>query len=498
MDAVLCITIRYLQPFAHGRGDTGEPEWPPSPLRMFQALIAASAGRWNQRDVIVFAVPAIEWLESLPPPQIVAATGTPSLSPYRLYVPDNTTDIAAKAWLRGRDEIVSRTDKDTCPTHLVDDAIHYLYPIDAPDSYIESNIAAISLAARSITHLGWGIDMAFGDAKRITSQQANELSGNRWNTSATGTAYRTPRIGSLKDLMRKHTGTLHRFGADGARPVPPLCAFQITQYRIASDVIAPPHAVFKLLDDNDDTYRHPHSKLIHIAGMIRHVAIDAMKRNPPRGVIDPETWVERYVAGHRDKADARLNAVHSQLSYIPLPSMGHPHTDPGVRRLMIVAPIGDDAILEHVARQLDGMQLRPENPADLPGPVFLQRVRHDNIAGFYTRASNAWASFTPVILPGHDDHKSDKTHKLIEKALAQSGIEQACEFQWSPFSQFPKSYSAHKYNKFKQLAGYIRPDHLQNLTSVHLVLKFSHPVPGPLAIGAGRHCGFGLMAAAAP
>jgi CRISPR-associated protein Csb2 len=34
-------------------------------------------------------------------------------------------------------------------------------------------------------------------------------------------------------------------------------------------------------------------------------------------------------------------------------------------------------------------------------------------------------------------------------------------------------------------------------TAVHLTLRFNDnlQVPGPLAIGAGRHCGFGLMAA---
>ena len=38
MSDYLCITVRFLQPYSHGRGDGGEPEWPPSPLRLFQAL----------------------------------------------------------------------------------------------------------------------------------------------------------------------------------------------------------------------------------------------------------------------------------------------------------------------------------------------------------------------------------------------------------------------------------------------------------------------------
>jgi CRISPR-associated protein Csb2 len=102
-----------------------------------------------------------------------------------------------------------------------------------------------------------------------------------------------------------------------------------------------------------------------------------------------------------------------------------------------------------------------------------------------------------VILPGHDDHKPDKTQSLIEKALKQSGIEQPCEFTWSAFSRFRKTYSAHKYDKDKRPQGYIRPKYLLSQTAVHLTLTFHDElqVPGPLVVGAGRHCGFGLMAA---
>ena len=52
MNSFLCITIRFLQPYAHGRGEEGEPEWPPSPLRVLQALVAAGAGRWNERRTL--------------------------------------------------------------------------------------------------------------------------------------------------------------------------------------------------------------------------------------------------------------------------------------------------------------------------------------------------------------------------------------------------------------------------------------------------------------
>jgi CRISPR-associated protein Csb2 len=190
---------------------------------------------------------------------------------------------------------------------------------------------------------------------------------------------------------------------------------------------------------------------------------------------------------------------------MPLQSIGNPNTDPGVRRVMIVAPLGDDGWLDHLAEHLDGMQLKPL-PHTMPPPgARLERIddeRKDGVRDAYLRGSVAWASVTPVILPGHDDHKPEKTRSLILKALRQSGIEQPCSFEWSAFSRFPKMLSAHKYQRDskdptkKILINYIRPDHLRDLTAVHLTLTFSNGVrvPGPVAIGAGRHCGFGLMA----
>jgi len=230
---------------------------------------------------------------------------------------------------------------------------------------------------------------------------------------------------------------------------------------------------------------------------LRHLAINAMERKPPLKVNDPTAWVERYVAGHRDAADNAVDLPHAQLSYVPLPSIGHHHTDPAIRRVMIVAPVGDDAILEHLCQQIDGLRLKPEREEDLRCPVFLHQARNDNVTKFYTQPSTHWASVTPVILPGHDDHKPEKTRKLIEKALVQSGIDQPCTFEWSAFSYFPKSFSAHKYDKDRHPIGYSRPDHLRELTAVHLKLTFANglKVPGPITIGAGRHCGFGLFAA---
>ncbi|HEY2249946.1 MAG TPA: type I-U CRISPR-associated protein Csb2 [Planctomycetaceae bacterium] len=312
---------------------------------------------------------------------------------------------------------------------------------------------------------------------------------------------RVQRKGSLDVLTQRHAQFLNRLQG-GWTPVAPFTAVDQVHYRRDSDPVARPNAVFRFLDENDDTVAYPHAKLIHVAGMARHAAIELMTSNPPRDLrgYSPEQWVEQYVAGHEPRRVQSDGERHTQFSYVPLPSTGHAHADPGVRRVMVVAPLGDDNWLEHLAERLDGQPLAPLAGTAIPRGTRLERIpddRRDGVRDAYTRESRTWASFTPVILPGHGDHKPDKMYKLILKALAQSGIEQPCEFEWSAFSQFPKSFSAHKYDKQKRVTGYVRPDHLMTQTAVHLTLHFNEGVEitGPLVIGAGRHCGFGLMAA---
>ena len=79
------IAVTFLDQRFHGRGDGGEPEWPPSPLRLIQAIVAANAddvGASGDLDG------ALMWLESQDPPLVVAPRSEKA-APYCLSVPNN-------------------------------------------------------------------------------------------------------------------------------------------------------------------------------------------------------------------------------------------------------------------------------------------------------------------------------------------------------------------------------------------------------------------------
>lgn len=515
MKPALCISFRFIQPYPlfHGRGDGDEPEWPPSPMRAFQAVLNAACLSTRGRLLPPEVRSVLQVIEGLRP-SIVAPRATLSTTGYRAYVPHNQTDLVTAAWERGHVDasIAShRIEKDFRPHRIEtvgDDlpALHYLYPLDATDADPAELLNAIRPSVRSIYSLGWCIDQVIADATLVDAP-LHQPASDKWTpTPRGGRRLRVHRNGSLDALAARHGKFLERLAHGDWTPVPPLAAVDQVRYRRVCDPVGRPAAVFKLVDANDDTVSYAQSKLIHIAGMVRHLAVETMKKNPPRDLRGrgPAEWANSYVAGHRSPKEKADDAPHTQFSYVPMQSVGNPNTDPGVRRVMIIAPLDDEAWLEHLAGRLDGARLQPLPNTTLPAGTRLERIdnrRKDGVRDAYLNDSIAWASVTPVILPGHDDHKPEKTRRLIEKALAQSGIDQPCEFEWSAFSHFRKMLPAHKYRRDpsepakKILVNYIRPDHLLKQSAVHLKLVSTGAVPGPLTIGAGRHCGFGLMAA---
>jgi len=351
-------------------------------------------------------------------------------------------------------------------------------------------------ASGLLTCLGWGIDMAYADAQLIDEPNIGRLSGVRWHP-VTGTLrddglLRVPKEGSMSDLRDAHESALKRIEhGKPLRTVYKPRIFDRVFYTSVERPIGRESVIFVLRNSIDDPYAYSHAKLVHIAGMVRHAAIKVMGDFHPDGVDDPEAWVHSFVAGHRSDGVE----THERFSYIPLPSIGHEHADAMIRRVMVTAPFGCEAHLRHLANQLDGIQLEPKGGGERP---VLWLLRSDGVTRQYLATSSEWASVSPVVLPGHDDHKPAKTVKLIEKALGQSGIDQPCEFTWSAMANFPNCLGAHKYDRNKQPTGYYRPDYLQSLTAVHIRLTFKHPVAGPLTVGAGRHCGLGVFAALQP
>lgn len=485
MNSVLCFTLRFLDPVPrfHGRGGDGDPEWPPSPLRFFQSLVAASASRWRENQFNDYARPALQWLEAIRPTVVTPPVPDKSFG-YRMYVPNNSGDLMTAAWARGDTETSMakfRVEKDVSPTHLSGDAVHFLFPLsDGQCPHFE----VLQAAARSVTHLGWGIDMVAGNAEVLTEAQVAKLSGEVWRPAPdhSGTPLRVPRAGTLDALIDKHDAFLNRLSKDGFKPVPPLSKFDVQFYRRATDTPARAWTAFQILQPDASGYRafDTPRRASHVAAWLRHATAEVCHGWPD---------LAAFVHGHdADGSQAKGDRADRRFQYLPLPTINHAlQRVESIRRVLIAAPPDCRDRIDFIRRRLAGQEL-VEIGGEVRGLLNILPTG-DWVLKQYTGTSCAWSTVTPVIWPGYDDRDAGKAEKLLRKAFVDAGISQ----------ELVNGIEALEWRHVGFRAGlelarnYRRPDHLTG-SMYHLRVRFPHPVAGPLAVGAGRYRGFGLFA----
>lgn len=519
MSNVLRFTLQFLHPDPsfHGKRDGGEPEWPPSPLRLFQALVEAAASRWREPQFSVCPKPALEWFQQLASPDIVAPThhvGTP----FRIAVPNNDLDVWAGPVSKGNEPKKQpnelKTMKQIRPTHLSGEAVHYLYPLPDGGSPHEEVLKA---AARSITHLGWGIDMVAADARVISQAEADKLPGHRWwVVPSGGEPLRVPKAGTLQNLMDKHAAFLGRLSADGFKPVPPLQCFDVKQYHTPTAGVGGsperPVAAFEIHRTIDDQERHPGKsrfrpfdhvrRVAAVAGMVRH-AVAAVARQ----MGHPVEWVNAHILGHGDEKDGQATS-DERLMFLPLPSLT-PNGVSGIRRVLVVGWPGC-AELADLRRRLNGCELIDRDTCT-PVAVLSQLATTDREVMKFSEPGRTWSTVTPVILPGHDDpsglrrklrerdgKSADEQKHLLERLDSRIVSLLSKAFHQAGWPADALAWAELEYRPVGWLRGLdvARNYHLPPLgyPKYHVRVRFRQAMAGPLAVGAGRYRGFGLFA----
>lgn len=528
MPTILKISVRFLLDEFDGRGDGGEPEWPPSPLRLFQTL-TNSAGRLG---MATFA-PSLEHLEKLPPPTVVASKPSaiqPSSSPrYKVtsYVPNNDGDV----WFDKPDKSGGkRVEKNLRPTRLPENAIvAYLWEIngEAPPRFLDQ----LRQLARAISAFGWGVNMVVADAVAVESDTATDTSDEteKWFPAENGVAsLRVPISGTLAALEDRHQAFLARLptapdGSQFFRPVPALEHFRVLTYRRASDPINPPFAIFALrhLDDSGFRAFDPVRRGVHVSAMLRHVAGTP---DIARSLGWNDARIARLIHGHTDEEPS--SSPNTRLQFLPLPSIeargeGKARVVGHIRRILISAhgPM-ERAEFRSLAQRLDGLELIDEK-TNAPAALLSRLPDSDKLTkDNYLASSDTWATVTPVILPGYDDPrklrqrlsgKSDLTAEtknalvakldqridhLLRKALRQAGysevITRHAVIEWRGSGYWPGTDLASRY-----MAG----DQHRRFRKLHVSIQFrdeqGNPlsVPGPICLGGGKFSGTGLFAA---
>lgn len=503
MSRYLVLSFRFLSPCFHGRGDEGAPEWPPSPLRAFQAVVAAAA----RAGTLESTRGALTWLEQRAAPIIIAPEAVESSAGYRLSVPHNQMDEVGRQWGRGNegDAAKHRTMKNVRPHRLPDDAVvHYVWPFDGDASAAPALIAA----ARGVVALGWGIDLVVGDGSVVEGARLGELTAGQklWEPGSDGRSnLRAPTKGTLDDLDRRHAAFLSRtsFADPTMRPPPALSTFAITPYARADQPRAVDIAGFTLMRVESDNFRafDTARRGMAVAGMLRH----AVRTAAERAGWD-ESRVKASVLGHGDGDEARLLLV-------PVPSIeprgNGAETVGAVRRVMVFSTEdgGNDAAW--AARALGGMDLIDQKTGEIQA-VLAATSRNDRVLKRYVSESSTWTTVTPMVLPGHDDPgrlreklrnaKSGEEQKSLVKrlmkrreALVRKALRHAGLGDELAFSAEVETRDTGFLAGVEKASRYVVPSHLAKSPRLHVKLIWPVKIAGPLCIGRGRFSGMGLF-----
>lgn len=463
MSRFLVLSVRFFDNRYHGQYDDGEPEWPPSPFRLFQALLAGAGEAGGPTEA---EKQALRWLEEQAPP-LIRAPLAETQGRWLTFVPINQADVAwdRQQRLTGKESSYVLFPGDHWPQ------VHYLWPL--PNGAPPESLFPL---ARRLLALGRGVDQASCHASVLAQEEAERLPGLLWRPVPQGPPqrhpHRVPVSGSLEDLLTAYASWRQRLASHKLYHPPRAPRVFATVYYFPETQLPPrPFAFFRLPEGL--AFRQENAA--KLAAMVRGLCIARARED---GLENAET----YVAGHVGAA----THTPPRFSYLPLPSIGHPHADGLLRRVLVAEPFGGDGAMARWAeRALHNTALRDED-GNILG--WLRAVwQPDGVLSRYLGPGRLWRTVTPVILPGHDDRKPQKALKLVKEALSHASIPQeAVEdviLQKAPF--WPGS---------SHPSRYFRPHYLRCLPAWHVRVLFRDPVTGPLAIGAGRHVGLGLLA----
>jgi len=467
------ISITFLMNRYHGK------EWPCSPARLFRALLAGSmTGGYRKQQEIV--EPALQWLERLPAP-VINAVSERHGEAYRISVPNNDMDVAAREWVAGRsyDASVLRTMKRMAPKLLPGQGPHivYLWPGVEMDEIVHKGLQT---AVHALHTLGLGIDMAFADMALGDRKRNKELA--RWTPEETGSKILAlPTEGSLQDLKEAYARFLGSLTKGGVNPDTRPSVYRFQSY--SSGYVAPESILFDLVPDSDGVARNsqrksfPAESAMEIAAWLRHAAAEALRQERY-----PEQFVNEMALGHNE---TEPNA--NRLAYVPLPSVGFRHADGRASRVMI-ALRGNPELLELLERKLNGWVLTDK---DGQPKCRLARPGNRKVTPFYLNARREWESVTPVILHGYNTSGGTvsmrKTDKLLAQAFSQAGHDLDNIVEWA-------IQAAPLWANTPGARSIRVPMHLRAWPRYHVAVRFRNAIQGPVLAGLGRHYGLGVFA----
>ena len=493
-------------------------DWPPSPARLFQALVAGAARGEKLPDEVA---EALKWLEALGPPGIVSPSSHVGHG-FNNFVPNNDRDVVEAKRLRGSFKSEAdyqkaiakqRTAKNIRP-RLFDPDVPFFYAWTFEDGAdAERHAHTICQIADELYQLGRGVDMAWAAGEIIADAAEVEArfrahGGVRWspNERGDGETLLCPHPGSLASLTERFNKARGRFKRIGQGKKASLLFAQAPKPNFRPVPYNSP-STFLPFEIRKGGAFEPLSfdRIVALTETIRDLAAKRLKESIWRRE-DPkrEIFIEKIFVG-RDAVEADKAR---RIRITPLPSIGHAQVERSIRRVLVTVPPDCPIAAGDVAWAFSGLAIGSDKETgeiiELVPAGDRTMLQHYGVED--SARARLWRTVTPAALPERAARRRIDPHRMCEEAkggaerarenaaaesavrqaLRHAGIEtpaQAIRVQREPFE-----------GKGRRAEAFAKETRFVKERLWHAEVAFARTIRGPLLIGDGRYLGLGLMA----
>lgn len=482
----------------------GEGDWPPSPARLFQALVAG-AGLGGPLAEAEKA--ALEWLESQPPPVIAAPLAWQPRRGVLLYMPNNDSDAI------GGDPSKNakiRTATKVFRPRFFDAGVPFVYawPLRGAAGD-EDRARVICSLAEGLYQLGRGIDIAWAWGEFLDDHELDDLLAEhpgrllRPSAGTSATTLPCPCPGSLRSLELRHEAFGKRFDYNSVSVVfrtAPRPVFRQTPYESP-----PSRQVYELRSATAEgafvpwPLTHPTALVVEL----RDAAVGRLKKALPGHTAD----IDRVLVGRKPDG-SNDGRPEDRVRIVPLPSIGHVHADREIRRILVEVPATCPLRADDVHWAFSGLEVVDAETGEIKA-VLIRAGANEFLCHYGVSAEGGhrvWRTVTPAALPERARRRRiDPRQRLpeakageerskeilqaavaVRQALRHAGVRSAVEtirLQREPFE-----------GKGARAEAFARGTRFDERRLWHVEIVFAEPLAGSLVIGDGRFFGLGVMA----
>lgn len=493
---MFAIAWQYLlgQAIASNVSERQEPEWPPHPDRVFQALVAT----WGEQGSRPDEKAALEWLLSLGHPSIAAPLlhaprvkdgnddkdgreETPSVElAVRGAIRTTFVPVNDIAWKKESDGSIVRPRKERYfPGILLGDTPCALLWPEANDDEVAAHRAALARIVANVSRIGHSTSLVRCWLAETCPTASYEPAAPHEQVFQ---FLRVAEVGRLHDLERCFAG------GGPAWQRPRLARW--LPYRLATPAAchlgpyAPSLIVLRRVDGDALTLTSTMAYTRALRSiLLAHADSDAVG----------------FLSGHESDGSP---SASSHAAFFPLAFAGYAHADGHLLGLAIALPRGveystEDGVMRALLRAMNGetealtLHLGHERRTTF---VLETRESQDRARSLRSETwlgpARRFATVTPVVLdrqpPRREKDRDGFIDEQVRLACERAGYPRPVHVAVGDVALLEGVAPTREFPPLPTKSG-------QSRRHVHVVLEFGVPIMGPLLIGAGRYRGLGLF-----